>query len=112
MVAFGGPLKTGNNLASATIDVDAGFRSLKILPEANDGTRIVHGLSFDWHPSGDSLLVTGVVEGRPFPVLLGTKDGVNPPKFSGIPKGVGVRDPAYTPDGKHLIASFHAIPSQ
>ena len=111
-VAIGGPLKDGNKAASAIMDVDAGFKSLRILPDARDGAQVLHGVSFDWHPNGDAVLVTGLVDGRPFPVVLDTTDNTNPAVFSGIPKNVGVRDPAYTPDGKHVIASFHSIPGR
>jgi len=109
LVVFGGPLKDGKGTGSATIDVDLGIKSLAMLPVPKDGTRVIDGMSFDWHPDGTLILVTGVSEGRPFPVAIPTTKTTTAPSFSGIPKTVGVRDPAYTPDGKNLLASFFSL---
>ncbi|WP_068261608.1 PD40 domain-containing protein [Rubripirellula obstinata] len=107
-VAFGGKLKDGNGSASAIINVDQGISSLKILDPPADGTRVIDGLSFDWYPDGESIIVTGNKHGRPFPVSLSIKEGQTNRSFDGFPDDVTVRDPVYTPDGKNIIASFGA----
>lgn len=50
--------------------------------------------------------MTGLVDRHPFPVCVSVADGRSDYDFSGVPKNVVVRDPIYTPDGKHFIASF------
>ncbi len=110
MVVFGGPLKEGNGSASATINVDKGIDSLVILKPATDGPRVMDGLSYNWNPNGESILMTGVMGGRPFPVLLPLANMKSDEVFDGIPKDVAVRDPVYTPDGQNIIATFGADP--
>lgn len=106
MVVFGGPLKAGNGSASATIEVDKGMDSLVVLKPAFDGPKVMDGLSYDWNPDGKSILMTGTIGGMPFPVLLPLANTKSDVAFEGIPKGVAVRDPVYTPDGQNIIASF------
>ena len=72
----------------------------------------IHGLSFDWHPGGSHLLVTGIEGGRPVPQLLAIEKDAEKIEFTGLPDDVGVRDPVLTPDGKYLIASFHSLPGR
>ena len=105
-VAFGGQLKRGG-AASAVIDVDAGTR-FKLI--SNDATRqIAHGLSFDWHPNGLHLLVTGYQGGRTTPEWIGISAEAEELKFPGFPDDVGARDMVITPDAKHMIASITAV---
>lgn len=106
LVAFGGQLKDGSGSASATIDVDKGIDSLSIIETAPDAPQVIDGLSFDWHPSDQTLLVTGIQNGRPIPVSVSTTETMVDRTFKGVPANVAVRDPAYTPDGKRIIASL------
>ncbi|MCM2374260.1 TolB family protein [Aporhodopirellula aestuarii] len=106
VVAFGGTLKDGSGSASAVIQVDEGISSLRFLLPPVDGPWVADGASFDWHPSGAAVLVTGISEGRMIPVAVPTDESEPYVLFEGIPDKVVARDPIYTPDGKHLIMSF------
>lgn len=109
LVAFGGPLKDGKSSASATINVDKGLDSLSIVKPKKDSPQVIDGLSFDWHPNDNTLLVTGIAEGRPIPVSISTTEAQSDRSFDGVPKTVAVRDPVYTPNGENIIASFGAF---
>ena len=54
-VIFAGRLKDSGKMVSATIDVDAGLKSLKTF----DLNRRTHGVGYDWHPNGNDILVDG-----------------------------------------------------
>ncbi len=106
LVAFGGALKKGGS-ATAVVDVDEGHK-FKIISDESD-MRTFHGLSVDWHPAGKHLLVTGFEGRRPVPQWLAIDKDAERIEFTGLPDDVGVRDPVLTPEGKYLIASFHAL---
>lgn len=114
-LAIGGRLIAGlgegaPSSATVIMNADKGPDSVTImLPPAN-GARVFDGLSLDWHPDGKSILSTGMVDNRFVPVGLSTDGTASEITFPGIPDSVNVRDPAYSPDGKHLIASFGARP--
>ena len=105
-VAFGGQLKRGGS-ASAIVNVDEGAR-FKLISD-KETTQVAHGLSFDWHPDGLHLLVTGVQGGRTIPAWIGVSAEAEVMEFARFPDDVGARDPVVTPDGKHLIASLTAV---
>lgn len=106
-VVFGGPLKDGGS-GTAIIDVDQGIDSLKMLESVDGGPSVLHGLSYDWHPNGKQILMTGVVKGRPLPVSIATSDEKPQQSFDAVPESVIARDPVYTPDGQHIIVSLGA----
>ena len=93
-------------MVSATIDVDAGLKSLKTF----DLNRGIHGVGYDWHPNGNDVLVDG--DGDEALLLLSTETGEVSNPFVNLPANVSVRDATFTPDGKHLIASFSAMPAK
>ena len=101
-VAFAGIKKDGNQFVSATIDVDVGLDSLQLF----DSPLVAHSLCYDYHPDGDSLLVTGIENGKPMPVSLGLTDNAKTQFIPNVPANIGVRDTCYTPDGKHIIAAL------
>ena len=105
-VIFAGRLKDSRNMVSATIDVDAGLKSLKTF----DLNRGIHGVGYDWHPNGNDVLVDG--DGDEALLLLSTETGEVSNPFVNLPANVSVRDATFTPDGKHLIASFSAMPAR
>ena len=104
-VIFAGRLKDSGNMVSATIDVDAGLKSLKTF----DLNRGIHGVGYDWHPNGNDVLVDG--DGNADLLLMSAETGEVSNPFVNFPANVSVRDASFTPDGKHLIASFSAMPA-
>ena len=92
-------------MASATIDVDSGLKSLKTF----DLNRRIHGVGFDWHPNGNDILVDG--DGNADLLLMSAETGEVSKPFVNFPANVSVRDATFTPDGKHLIASFSTMPA-
>ena len=104
-VIFAGRLKDSGKMVSATIDVDAGLKSLKTF----DLNRRTHGVGYDWHPNGNDILVDG--DGNADLLLMSAETGEVSHPFVNFPANVSVRDATFTPDGKHLIASFSAIPA-
>ena len=105
-VAFSGITKGTNQPVSATIDVDVGLDSLKLLKSPN----VLHSLCYDFHPNGRTLLVTGNDNGRTVPVLLELTDKVATNILPDMPANVRVRDTCYTPDGNHIIAALGGLP--
>jgi Tol biopolymer transport system component len=108
-IAFGGSLRNASGTASAIMNVDEGVSSLLLLTPPADGTRVIDGFSFDWHPDGNSIMVTGVLGNRLFPVSLSTTEQPSQVTYPGFPASVMVRDPVYTPDGEHIIASLGSL---
>ena len=104
-VIFAGRLKDSGKMVSATIDVDAGLKSLKTF----DLNRRTHGVGYDWHPNGNDILVDG--DGKADLLLMSAETGEVSHPFVNFPANVSVRDATFTPDGKHLIASFSAMPA-
>ena len=103
MVAFSGIQKGTNYHVSATIDVDVGIDSLQLF----DDPIVLHQFSYDFHPDGDSLLVTGQDDNdRTVPVSMAITDEGPVQILPNVPADVRVRDACYTPDGKHIIASM------
>ena len=109
VVALGGRLKAGG-AGSAVIEVDDGIDGLQMIKASPEQPPIAHGLSFDWHPDGGSVLMTGIVDGRPVPISVSTTDQASPHRFDELPDDVVVRDPIYTPNGSLIIASLGARP--
>lgn len=114
-LAMGGRLIEGlgeqaPSSATVIMDADVGPDSVVIMQPPANGARVFDGLSLDWHPDGKSILSTGLLGEQLIPVALSTDGSVSEITFPGIPDSVIVRDPAYSPDGKHLIASFGARP--
>ena len=101
-VAFAGIKKGQQQYVSATIDVDEGLDSLQLF----DSPLVAHYLCYDYHPDGESLLVTGIDNGRPAPVSLALTDEAKTRFLPNVPANVVVRDTCYTPDGKHVIAAL------
>lgn len=92
-VAFVDPLKEEKGSASATMDVDKGIASLKMIEPDPDSPRVFDGLSLDWQTNDKTLVITGVVEGRPISVSILTTAEKSAFSFDGIPENVVVRDP-------------------
>ena len=108
LIAFGGPLKDGTGTATFVIDADIGVESLRRIPAEPDGDfEVRHGRSYDWHPSGKKLLMTAVGGGRSFPVEVATDGSGKCERLPNFPDMVSISDPAYTPDGNHIIVSLY-----
>jgi Tol biopolymer transport system component len=106
-VALGGQLKRGGS-ATGVVDVDNPTR-IKLIKDDDAVLPTAHGLSVDFHPDGENLLVTGIDGGRPVAQVIKVTPNAKTIKLSGLPPNVGVRDAVFTPDGENLIGSFHAL---
>ena len=102
-VAFGGSLK-GGSTATGVIDVDKGIDSLQIITD----DRVGHGMTYDWHPDGERLLVMAQIGDRVSPYFLSTNKDAPSSTITGIPLNAQCHDLCVHPDGKHLIASLRS----
>ena len=66
-------------------------------------------VGYDWHPNGNDILVDG--DGNADLLLMSAETGEVSKPFVNFPANVSVRDATFTPDGKHLIASFSTMPA-
>ncbi|MGB7344525.1 MAG: pentalenene synthase [Pirellulaceae bacterium] len=107
LVVFGGQLKRGGS-ATGIVDVDNPTH-LKLVKDDNEVLPTAHGLSVDFHPAGDHVLVTGIDGGRPVAQALKLTQDAKTIELKGLPPNVGVRDSIFTPDGQNFIGSFHSL---
>ena len=106
-IVFGGMLTKEGIRGLATIDVDDGVPSLKIVRREQPGVSLRLDGPTAWSADAQTLLVTGDVEPWARQFRVSYPDGKVLGELPGLPPNLNAIDPAFTPDGRHLLLSLN-----